>query len=146
MSSLTRPAPKPRSQPRKAKRPIPKVNPRRAAARYERDYGEKGNLIRRQACDCTGKRTGDWITDPELGRVLVQVVAAHFPGRGAGGRAKDIVPLAWHLEQRGHQSKGGHKALERQYGLSFKERAAYWESRWQAQAARLASPTAPPTE
>jgi len=133
------PAPKPSVRPKRAKLPLPRVNPVRAAKRELRDYGPKGAFIRLQPCDCTGKRTGEWITDVELGRIRVQIVAAHFPSRGAGGRSQDLVPLAWHLEQRGHASKNGHKPLERLYRLNFRQRAAYWEKLWQSREARRAA-------
>jgi len=135
MTSLLRPAPKPEMRPKRAKRPVPKVNPVRAAKREARDFGEKGKWIRTLPCCCTGKRTGDWVVDPELGRTLVVIVAAHFPSRGAGGRSQDLVPLADHLHRRGHDGKG-QRALEKQFGRNFKNLAAYFERVWQAQASR----------
>lgn len=133
-----RPVPKPEPRPKRGKLPLPKVNPVRAAKRYERDYGDKGEWIRTLACCCTGKRTGEWVIDPELGRVLVRVVAGHFPGRGAGGRSADLVPIALHLEIRGHQNL---KRLETQQCVRFKDLAKLYEERWQRREARRLSGT-----
>ena len=149
-----RPVPKPEPRPKRAAKPLPKVNPVRAAKRYERDFGEKGDWIRRQPCCLTGKRTGDWYSEPlsdkayrvgeRKGAVQVQIVAAHFPSRGAGGRSQNLVPMAWHLHQRGHDDE---KALAREFGVDFKSLAAHYEAQWQrVVTARLASPKAPPTE
>ena len=130
MTVYTRPAPKPEPRPKRSKLPIPRVNPERAAKREERDFGPKGAWVRRLFCCCLGKRTGEWVVDPDLGRVQVVVVAAHFPSRGAGGRSKHLVPLADHLHRRGHAE--GEKTLERQFGIRFRDLAANYERLFQA--------------
>jgi len=127
------PCPKPEPRPKRAKRPVPKVNPVRAAKRYERDYGEKGDWIRLQPCCCTGKRTGE----RESG-YLVLIVAAHFPSRGSGGRAKDLVPLADHWHVWGHRH--GEKKLAARFGVDFKSLAAHYEAHWQRVASRRLRP------
>lgn len=128
------PVPKPSPRPKKARRPIPRINPVRAAKQYARDYGPKGDWVRRLPCCCTGKRTGEGVRDRELGMVSVVIVAAHFPGRGAGGHSTDLVPMADHLHTRGHQQ--GTKTLEQVFGVSFKQLAAEYEARWQTVAPR----------
>ena len=136
MSFPLRPVPKPAPRPKKAKRPLPKVNSVRAAKREERDFGPKGDWIRLQACCVLGKRTGDWVTDKLTGeRVQVVIVAAHFPSRGAGGRAEHLVPLAWHLHQQAHDDE---REVQVFYGVRFKALAKMYEQRWQREQARRA--------
>lgn len=126
-----RPAPKPTPRPKRAKKPVPRRNEARAARRYARDFGEKGDWTRLQPCCCTRKYTGTWINDSQLGRVQVVVVAAHFPARSIGGRAKDLVPLSDHLHKLAHHNPKGHRVLELVYGVDFKALAAYYEALWQ---------------
>ena len=128
---MLHPAPKPEPRPKRAKRPLPRVNRVRAAKRYERDFGAKGDWIRRQPCCCTGKRTGEGVRDAELGMVAVRIVAAHFPGRGAGGRKSDLVPLADHLHRRAHAHRDSHRVLERAFNVDMKALAKEYEARWQ---------------
>lgn len=126
---FTRPAPKPVPRPKKAKRPVPRVNPVRAKKREERDFGEKGKWIRTLPCCLTGKRTGDWIIDPELGKTLVVIVAAHFPSRGAGGHAEHLVPLADHLHRWAHVHSD--KALAQRFEVNLKQLTRVYEARFQ---------------
>ena len=136
MSTVLRACPKPASRPKKARLPVRKRNPERAAKRYARDYGEKGEWIRLQRCAVTGAMTGQYVFDPfEQQQVRVQVVASHFPSRGAGGRAEHLIPLAWHLEMRSHREK---KRLEAEYGVDLKALAVEYEKRWQRDQARRA--------
>lgn len=121
--------PKPTPRPRKARLPIPRVNKERAAKREERDYGPKGAWIRRQSCCCSGTRTGNLLLVEGGQFVLVRIVAAHFPSRGAGGRSQDLVPLADSIHRRAHQL--GDKAVEKQFGVNFKQLAAFYERQWQ---------------
>lgn len=130
MTVLTRPAPKPQPRPKRARKPMPRVNPARAAKRYEEAFGAKGEWLRKLYCCCTRKRTGDWVQDAELGRVQVVVVAAHFPSRGAGGLAKNLVPLSDHLHTRGHRI--GEQRLAKQCGVNFRQLAAAYERHWQS--------------
>lgn len=126
-------APKPMPRPKRGPKPLPKVNVARAAKREARDFGQKGAWVRRQPCCITGKRTGEGVRDPILGMVSVRVVAAHFPGRGAGGRSQDLVPLADHLHTRAHQV--GYRKVEAAFGITFKELAKHYEAVWQKQLA-----------
>jgi hypothetical protein len=129
------PAPKPQPRPKRSRLPLKKVNPERAKKREARDFGAKGEWIRRQPCCVLGKHTGDWMADFGGARFQVQIVAAHFPSRGAGGRAENLVPMAWHIHELAHQNE---KAIERMYGVRFKELAAYYEKLWQREQARRA--------
>lgn len=68
------------------------VNRERKLERYERAYGERGELVRAMPCLLLGN--GCW----------GPIEAAHVKSRGAGGTCRDLVPLCsrHHAEQ--HQA------------------------------------------
>ena len=131
-----RSCPKPDPTQPKPRRPVPKSNPARKAKRYEAAYGLKGQWIRGLPCCCSGRRTGDLIRQGAVRGVMVVVVAAHFPSRGAGGDSQNLVPLADHLHRWAHDH--GERALEKRFGVNFREFAAQYEARWQALQRRAA--------
>ena len=136
MTHSFRPCPKPPPRPRKARLPVNPVNKERAARRFGRDYGAAGDWIRLQPCALTGAYTGQWVFDPfEQRQVRVQVVASHFPSRGAGGRSQNLVPLAWHLEIRSHREKS---KLQAEYGVNLAELAKVYAARFEKEQSRRA--------
>lgn len=64
------------------KTPLRKRNPKRAAERFERDFGGKPYLEFIHGLECA-----------ICGALCEWTEAAHVKSRGAGGRAADLVPL-----------------------------------------------------
>jgi len=141
--NLPNACPKPPPRQPKGKLPIPARNEARAKKAYARAFGAKGEWIRKQRCCLTGRFTGQWVKDRELGLVQVVVVAAHFPSRGAGGRSEQLIPLADHLHKFAHQHSD--RALERRFEIDTRALARDYEERWQVVQQRSeAERTSPP--
>lgn len=83
------------------------VNRERRTELYERQYGDRGEVIRAMPCLLLGQ-------DGCHG----SIEAAHVRSRGAGGTARDLVPLcaAHHREQHDH----GIKTFAARYGLDLR--------------------------
>lgn len=107
--SLSRRTPLRRGSPLRRRTWIRAVNPERRAARYADAYGGRGDAVRARPCLCAGR--GCW----------GPMEAAHVVSRGAGGGARDLVPLC-----RGHhreQHSRGVRTFAEDYGLDLAEAA-----------------------
>jgi hypothetical protein len=100
--------------PLKRKTPL-KPNQRRKAERFQLAFGDKGEWVRQMNCVVCGR---------------LPSVAAHVKSRGAGGTAKDLVPLCpnHHFEQHAV----GIRTFDRLHDIDLTTLAAEYEERWLA--------------
>lgn len=87
----------------KARVPVKKRNAKRKGQRFPDEGRREPNYLewlRTQKCVLTGNRTGDF--NSAMKRV-VQIVPAHNPSRGAGGRDADALPLEDWLHDKQHR-------------------------------------------
>lgn len=113
----------------KRKTRVKQTNPVRKAKRFKANFGDKAAWIRGLPCAILGKVTGQWVfgVDGEPRRVLI--VAAHAKSRGAGGTARDLLPLDDALHREAHR---GIRSFESKYGYSLRELADHYETLWQS--------------
>lgn len=76
------------------RKPLPKLNRRRAAQRRARDFGEQAEFVRTQPC-CVCSHMG-WVQDSPTD-------VHHEPPRSCGGRDRDTLPLCRGCHRRRHE-------------------------------------------
>ena len=100
---------------------IRKVNRKRKAARFAKNFGEKAAWIREMPCAVTvcQYREYSWTE------------AAHVKSRGAGGSSAHLAPLC--AVHHGLQHAMGIASFEREYDVNLRMLAAELEARWQTE-------------
>lgn len=128
--------PLPKGKPPKRGKPPRKVNLKRKAARFERDYGGKDYVawLTSQPCVISGRRHGEKILDIGNGYwTQTSIQAVHVRSRGAGGRADDQVPMDWWLHRDQHIT--GIRSFCAKHGTTvaaLREKARAYRSQWEA--------------
>lgn len=98
----------------KTKTPIRPKNPKRAAKLRKKQFGGAyRDLIVSLGCCVCGRSPSE---------------PAHVKSRGAGGTAKDMVPLCSEHHREQHQI--GIRSFERKHGIDLAELARVYWSRW----------------
>ncbi len=110
-SGLKRYTPLKRGKHKLTRKPLRKVNPQRARARRERDFGEQAQWCRElPCCACKPRSFATW---SEIGPGALPAGTPgpwplrsdphHEPSRGAGGTDKDTVPLCRRCHEERHR-------------------------------------------
>lgn len=106
--------------------PLKKRNVRRAKEAFTEAFGEKGSWVRGFSC-----AIGVYGRNPGECDGLIE--AAHVRSRGAGGAAKDIIPLCTRHHREQHDA--GIRTTESKYAISFTMAAALYEALYQMEKA-----------
>jgi len=105
---------------------IPKVNRKRKAKLFERNFGDKADWVREQPCEVTG-------ADP-LGWKIEAAHVVHARGMGGcHGSKLDLVPLVWFVHRA--FDEWSEYDFAKHYGRtkqSIRDRAPHYEAEWQA--------------